>query len=696
MNVLQVVPELNVGGVETGTLDLARALVKLGHKAVVVSSGGRLVKDLEAAGAVHYRLPVHKKSFLAILATAPKLARIIRKEEIDIVHARSRAPAWAAYFASRATGRVFITTCHGYYKKHFFSHVMGWGKKVIVISNAIGRHMIDDFGVPYERLRLIPRSVDTERFTFVAPDRKRQAVFNVGIVGRLTPIKGHLHFIKAMAIVSRAVPRLKIWIVGDAPPSKEGYKEEVKVLARRLGLWQNTEFLGTQREIPEILQHLDCLVLATTTQEAFGRVIIEAQASGVPVVATSVGGVVDIVEDAKTGLLVPAADPRRMAEAVLKIYSDPALALRLAENAALRVKERYTVNHMVQDTLDTYREALSNFKVLIVKLSSLGDVILSTAAIKAIREKLPAAYRISVLVGEESKEVLLRCPYVDEVMVSDFRNKDRGLFGLWKLGRALRKEHFDIVVDLQNNRKSHFLGWLTMAPRRYGYDNGKLGFLLTDRLKDEKPALDPVAHQFRVLKMMGIESSPPALELWPDAEDERYAQELLSSEWVSGSQKLVGISVSASPRWLTKNWPLANMRAFCEEISRRDMRVVLTGTQKDLPLSQGLSAMLRNAKVINACGRTTVNQLASLIRRCSVFVSADSASLHIAASMQVPFVALFGPTDPARHLPPAQKCVVIRHGLECSPCYKARCAHPRCMEGISAAEVVEAVERLLA
>jgi len=126
MNVLQILPELNVGGVETGTLDLARHLAKLGHKAVVVSAGGPMVKDIQAAGAVHYQLPVHKKSLWVMFKMVPALAEIIKKEKIDIVHARSRVPAWIAFFACRRTKAVFITTCHGYYKKHLFSYVMGW------------------------------------------------------------------------------------------------------------------------------------------------------------------------------------------------------------------------------------------------------------------------------------------------------------------------------------------------------------------------------------------------------------------------------------------------------------------------------------------------------------------------------------------------------------------------------------------
>jgi lipopolysaccharide heptosyltransferase II len=695
MNILQILPELNVGGVETGTVDLARALTAQGHKAVVISRGGALVKELEACGAVHYALPVHKKNLLVMFRMVDAVADIIRKEQIDIVHARSRVPAWPAFFACRKTRAVFITTCHGYYSRHLFSAVMGWGKRVIVLSNAIARHMIDDFGVPHERIRRIARSVRLDKFTYEDPAKKRTAEFNVGIIGRITPLKGHLVFIKAMAKLAKQVPGLKIWIVGDAPASKEAYKEQLLILVKRLGLFSQTQFLGTQRDIPGVLSHLDALVLATTTQEAFGRVIIEAQASGVPVVATKVGGVVDVVDDGVTGLLVPPDDPQAIAESLHRIYADSSFASRMAAQAYEKVKQCFTLERMVDETLQVYKDALSRFRILVIKLSSLGDVILATAALRALREKFGPNYRISVLVGEGAKDVLLRCPYIDELIVCDLKGRQAGWTEFLRLAARVRRQGFEMVFDMQNNRASHLLAWLSMAPERFGYRNAKLGFLLNRGIPEDKKAMDPLAHQFRVFAQIGIMPKDNSLQMWPGRDDDEYVEEMLKGQWLSDHQKLIGINVSASKRWATKNWPRRMLVEFCEEVARKGWRVVLTGTAEDLPESLALANEVRQAKPINTCGQTSVNQLACLIRRCHCFVSTDSAPLHIAAAMGTPFVALFGPTDPARHLPPAKRCAVVRKEVPCGPCYKDSCSRMECMRQISVAEVMQAVEKLV-
>ena len=189
MKILQILPALELGGVERGTIDLAKALKARGEGAVVISAGGSLVQELQKEGIPHYSLPVGQKSLLS-LSLVPRIAEIIQKERVDIVHARSRVPGWLAWLAARKAGVSFITTCHGYYSHHLLSYVMGWGKRVIVPSQVIARHMIDDFGVSPECITLIPRGVNLAEFPFHPEkyDTLAPKTFRILNVGRFSPI----------------------------------------------------------------------------------------------------------------------------------------------------------------------------------------------------------------------------------------------------------------------------------------------------------------------------------------------------------------------------------------------------------------------------------------------------------------------------------------------------------------------------
>jgi lipopolysaccharide heptosyltransferase II len=279
--------------------------------------------------------------------------------------------------------------------------------------------------------------------------------------------------------------------------------------------------------------------------------------------------------------------------------------------------------------------------------------------------------------------------------VYDYKNRHKGLGGFLNIVGHLRKRNFDLVIDLQNNRRSHLLSLLSRALDRYGYDNKKFSFFLNHRAEDPRVPTDPVTHQFRILKLMGIELQDPYPEVWPTECDRKYIDDLLRVEWLSPTQKIIGINVSASSRWQSKVWPFENLIALCGELARKDMRIVLTGTEGDVHGAQMLSQRLPNSKIINACGRTSVNQLACLIKKCNVYISGDSAPLHVAAGMKVPFIALFGPTDPRRHLPPAEKFMLIRKEVPCGPCYRSSCNDMKCMKQITPAEVLEAIEKLL-
>ncbi len=694
MNILQILPELNVGGVETGTVDFAQYLVQHGHGSVVVSAGGSLVPDLEKNGSRHYILPVNKKNFLIMLKSINKLIEIIEKEKIDLVHARSRVPAWVAFFACHQTRAVFITTCHGYYSRHFFSRAMGWGKLVIAISEVIGQHMVQDFGIPSHHIRIISRSVDTSKFNVPRVSKGPQDPFIITMIGRITPLKGHLFFLKAMSQVIRALPNVKIQLVGDAPAKRLGYKEELVLLTKRLGMAGHVEFMGNRRDIPELLSKSDCLVLSTITQEAFGRVILEAQAAGVPVVATKVGGVSEIIDHERTGFLVPPKDVHAMAREVLRVIKDRTLAASIVAEAQKKIEKRYTLQHMAEATLQVYHEAVRFLNILVVKLTSVGDVVLITGSLKALRQKFPDA-QIHVLTSPETSAIVQRCPYINSVIVFDVSKKD--IFSIWQMGKALRKYNFDKVIDLQNNRTSHLLTFLSFAKEGYGYKNGKWGFLLNRGIKNDLKDIPPVEHQFRVLKPLGIDYHLDVhLGLWPSEKDQKYIQNLLDSEWMGNYKDIVGLNISASLRWSSKNWPPEYMIKLCDLLAARNIRVILTGQAKDQLLARHLLSKSKS-KPVNFIGKTNILQLAALIARCRVYITPDSAPLHVAAAMKVPVIAFFGPTDPVRHMPPSPGAIVLHQDLKCSPCYSGTCRIKThlCMKQITPEQVVQKVVELM-
>jgi lipopolysaccharide heptosyltransferase II len=699
MKILQILPQLNYGGVEVGTVDLAQALIERGHSAYVISAGGELVPKLLKMGAQHYELPVHKKSIQAI-TTIAKVREIIERERIDIVHARSRVPAWIAYCATRRTNAKFVTTCHGYYSKHLMSTIMGWGERVIVISRAVGRRMIDDFSVLPERIRLIHRGLDASRY-FYDKDRyssqrqQEKERFIVANIGRLTPIKGHEYFIRAIHLLARQYPHIEAWIVGGGAKRKAKYVEELKVLVDKLGVKNQIKFMGVEENVPELLKKVDLLVLSTTYPEGFGRVIIEAGASGVAVVATKVGGVPDIIDDGKHGLLVPPQDEYKMSEAILTLMQNPSLARTLSMNLRKKVETDFSIDGMIDKTIAVYEEVRSMRRILVIKLGALGDIILAVPSLRMLRKKYPKAF-IAVLVDANLTSTLENCPYVDEIIPFKRKERKNRMRNLRALIRRLRKFSFDISVDFQNTPKTHAIAFLSGVTSRYGYKRGILGRLLTHGVGSFEDPLPPVQHQFRVLNLLGITECDERLELWPQNDDVQFIRHFFQQDWISPEQKKVGLVLGASKRWQSKKWPLDYFVKLSERLREEYNAVVVLIGDETNKTDRDLFLTKNTKKVIDLVGNTTMSQLSALMGELDCVVSSDTAPLHVASAMNTKTVCLFGPTDPRRHVPPGGSHIVLRRNLSCSPCYKERCVEGhRCMREISVDEVFAAVTKQL-
>ena len=368
--VLQVLPRLVTGGVERGTVDLAAALVARGWRAVVASAGGPMVRELERAGAVHVALPLAAKNPLVMRGNVARLAAAIERHDIGIVHARSRAPAWSARAAARGAGAHFVTTFHNAYGaqnwlKRRYNAVMAEGERVIAISDFVARHVAQTYGVGPDRLRMVHRGIDLARFD---PDRTgaerviglaRQwglpdGVPVVMLPGRLARWKGHAVLIEALRRLGRA--SLHCVIVGGG---SERYRRELAASIARNPLPCPVAMVGDCRDMPAAYMLADVVVSASTEPEGFGRVVVEAQAMGRPVIATAHGGAAETVIDGETGLLVPPGDADALAAALAEAMDlPPAARLALAERAIAHVRAHFATAHMTAATIAIYEELL--------------------------------------------------------------------------------------------------------------------------------------------------------------------------------------------------------------------------------------------------------------------------------------------------------------------------------------------------
>jgi glycosyltransferase involved in cell wall biosynthesis len=386
---MQLLPALELGGTERGVVDLARAMKKEGHATVVVSSGGALVAELQKMGIPHYGLPVHQKS-LAGLFLVEELVKIIQRERVDIVHARSRVPAWLGWLASRKAGIPFVTTCHGHYSVHPMSFVMGWGKRVIVASHAIGRRMIDEFHVPPDRIRLIPRGVDLSQFNFsYAKFEKHKGPMRIIHIGRFSPGKGQVEFLKAVHLLRSRFSHFEVCIVGSEGRGKHRYTDLMKKTLHQFGLETCVKILPPTRDVAGLLAQADLLVLSSLIPEPFGRVVIEAGAVGTPVAATWLGGVRDMIEDRKNGLLFPPCNIPALADAMYELMMDREKAKEFAVNLRKKVEEQFNLEQMVRKTLEVYHEVRKRRKILVIKLGAMGDLILVVPSLRMLKETVP-------------------------------------------------------------------------------------------------------------------------------------------------------------------------------------------------------------------------------------------------------------------------------------------------------------------
>lgn len=374
---LQVVPELETGGAEQSTIEVAKAVVHAGGTALVATRGGRMVARLEADGGRLAQMPVQTKNPLVMLGNAARLVTLIRQERVSIVHARSRAPAFSALWAAKTTHTPFVATYHGVYKaqsglKRWYNAIMTRGDLVIANSDFTRDHVLSEHQIDPGKLVTIPRGVDFERFdpTFVTANRIEglRAAWGLEpndhrtqilLAGRVTRIKGHLMIVEAARRLAAAGRRdFQILFAGDHQ-GRTGYAAEVQAAIDAAGLGNAVKLVGHCDDMPAAYLLADLAILPTNVPESFGRAAVEPQAMGRTVIASNHGGVTETVLDGVTGWLAPVEDPQAWADALAHaIDLGPAKRLEMGEVGRKRARQLYSAEAMCDQTLAAYERVL--------------------------------------------------------------------------------------------------------------------------------------------------------------------------------------------------------------------------------------------------------------------------------------------------------------------------------------------------
>ena len=364
LTVLQVVPELDAGGVERGTLEVARELVRRGHRSLVISNGGRLVEQLQREGSTHIQCPIGKKSPLTLWQTG-LLRRLLRDEHVDVVHARSRIPAWVTWLAWQSLPSAqrprFVTTVHGLYSPNAYSRIMTRGEVVIAVSRTIQDYIRQHYPqTPQDRVRLIYRGVDPAEFphNYQPTDAWRQAFFAahpraagqrlLTLPGRITRLKGHTDFIHLLAQLKRQGVAVHGLLVGGEDPRRRQYADEIRALIRELNLEEDITLTGHRSDIREVLSVSHAVLSLSSKPESFGRTVLESLNLGVPVVGYAHGGVGEILADLFPIGAIPLGDQARLTNVVADLFG--------RDRASVPPVTSYQLSTMLSQTLAVYEQ----------------------------------------------------------------------------------------------------------------------------------------------------------------------------------------------------------------------------------------------------------------------------------------------------------------------------------------------------
>ena len=377
--ILQIIPTMELGGAEAGTLEVSTYMKKMGWKVIVASSGGKLVQKLDFKNIVHIKLPLNSKNPLIMIINIFRIALIINKYKVKIVHARSRAPAWSSYYAcSIFREKIFITTVHGAYKnqnflKKFYNSIMLKSFRIIAISQYIKEYIIKNFKLSKkksEKIILIPRGVDDEKFNSNRIDSGRlfalsklwQLPDGIPIIlfpSRIAPFKGHKTLLKALSILRKDPNNKFICLIVGLAKKNSNYEKELMSFIDQNDLTNYIKFPGQCNDMPAAYKLCDIVISPSDKPEGFGRIIIEAQAMNKAIIASAQGGSLELIKDNYNGFLFKPKDEYDLVKKIKHVlFLSEQQKINILKKANVLVKENYNIRNMCDLNFKLYNSLI--------------------------------------------------------------------------------------------------------------------------------------------------------------------------------------------------------------------------------------------------------------------------------------------------------------------------------------------------
>ena len=755
--ILYVDHATEVGGAQKSLLDLLRRLDRTRFEPVLLHAPGadwaaeaaalgvRLCEASLRGPVFEIRREALRPGPLGNLGGAARCAgpiveivRAIRRERADLVHSNTLKTHVLGGLAGRLTGRPVVWHVRDLLApgpaRRFLQISAGLTRPHVI---AISKAVMSTFD-QYPRLSktVVHNGIDLAEWRPRADRAAVRAALGlpedaqvVIVVGRLSPWKGHKTLIEAFSRLPASLGDARLLIVGDCIFWEQSYRDELEKLAEDLGIAERTVFTGHREDIPDLLAASDLFCLPSQN-EPFGRVVIEAMAAGLPVVATRGGGVPEIVEDKRTGLLVTTDRVAEMSSALAELLADEPRRRQMGRAGLRRAREHFDLAVTVAKIEDVYDRLLQRKtqkakrgrgatrrsnpalkrldswsgslvlgglslaervrrrptpaidpetvrRILVIKLCCMGDGLLAVPAIRATARHFPNA-AMTCLCTSRNREVFDGLPYFDEIVTLGVSGSgglrevlSSGCPGLVRLMRGLRKKRFDIVIDLDLYFKATpAIAYLTGAPVRAGFDTEGTG---RGRLYTHPTPRRREQHEVEcfldVVAALGVPRAADHLEFAIDPASERAADKLLAAEGIGADSPIAVLVPGSSKNWPEKQWPADRFAAAGDALADQyGLRIVLVGARFERELCERLAGAMK-APAANLAGRTSVKQTGHVLRRAALTVSNDTGPMHLSAAVGTPVVAIFGPTDDRKWRPWGDEHIVVADRPNCGPCY---------------------------